>query len=105
MDNNILSSILSLLSSGNSSTPNESTEHFEQNPAYFGYPKEAYPKQKGFSLNQNLESVLPLLGKKGSFESILSNISNSNTPITSIASLLSNKKEGKSPQPDKEILL
>lgn len=105
MDNNILSSILSLLSSGNPTISNESTEHFEQNPAYFGYPKEAYPKQKGFSPNQNLESLLPLLSKKGSIESILSNISTSNSPITSIASLLNNKKEGNPPQPDKEILL
>lgn len=92
-----ISTILSLLSGGNTNLGGNSA----QNPAYFGYPKEAYNGQ-----NINLESILQLLASnKGGLTSILSNFSGKNSPLSSIASILSKKKEEDKPLPNKEILL
>ena len=114
MDNNILSSILSLLSGGQNQTPQaQQTPQPEQNPAYYGYPKEAYSFPPGQTSQNNsggfnIESLLALLaGNKGGLSSILSSLGGKNSPLASVASLLStnNKKEEESPLPEKEILL
>lgn len=108
MDNNILSSLINLLTGkGGVSQP---TQPEQQNPAYYGYPKEAYfsiSNQSQTSNNGlNLENLITLLvGNKGNV-SALTNLMGKNSSLASIASMLSsNKKEEASTPSEKEILL
>ena len=116
MDNNFLSSLFKMLSSGFNFSGNPSTSQAQtqekQNPAYYGYPKEAYsisqePPQNTNNSVFNIENLLALLaGNKGNLSSILSNVAGKNSPLASLASLMTNnKKEEETPLPEKEILL
>lgn len=108
MDNNLLSNLLNMFTGGQSQAdPNNQ----EQNPAYYGYPKEAYnfpssPSQPSSGLN--LEGLLTLLAKnKGGLSSLTNLLASKNPSLANIASAISpkNKKEESSSLPDKEILL
>lgn len=96
---NIFQTLLNALSS-----PSQEARQ-EQNPAYFGYPKEAYkspptPANSGL----NLESLLPILMKnKGGLSSVLSSLTD-NPSLSKISSILTKERE-QTPPPDKEILL
>lgn len=116
MDNNILSSLLKMLSGGFNLSGSQPTSQVQtqekQNPAYYGYPKEAYTfaqesPQNTNNSGLNLENLVALLaGNKGNLSSILSNVAGKNSPLASVASLMGgNKKEEETPLPEKEILL
>lgn len=77
------------------------------NPAFFGYPKEAYTQHEQPQTSSfNLENLLPLLLKNPSqLSSLLSNMGE-NSPLSSIASIMSGLQQKKEPpSPEKEILL